>query len=437
MQLTGQKFRVRKVPPRSNPWRMLLWFLLIASGLYYWNRLESGVLRSPLEPPPPPTAPAAELARQGDALFDSGALEAAIEAYRQAVALQPEDSRLWAELSRIQVYSSTALTTQAERQARLAQALESAEEAIQVDPDSSRAHAARALALDWSAAGAGVEREQLLNRASEAAVRALQLDPGNPLALSYYAEVLVDQQKWSQALDAAQHATSLAPSSLDAHRVQGYVLESNGNYEQAIQAYQRAIAINPHLGFLYILVGANYRRLGANAANPLERESLVEQAIDYFEKAAELNPDDKVPWLAIGKTYYQLGDYRAAERALLAAVELDPTDPDIYGRLGLIRYHNKNYEGAIVDLGCTVDGCPEHPDSGRAVEPMLLSSDSLEYYYTYASVLTYFAGADNDHCQHAVDLFQRIRAFAPNDPTAMDVVAVGLQACQELAPLTS
>ncbi len=426
MQLTGQKLRMRKTLPRSNPWRVLTLLALIAGVLFYLRQLQTGAVESPFAPTPLPTPPPANLAREGNVHFASGRLEEAIQSYRQATAHDSTNAKYWIALSRIQVYSSTALTTDQQRRDRLSDALASARKAVEVDPGGSNSHAVLALALDWSATTGGPERDRLLNEAQEAAVRALQLIPGNPLASAYYAEILVDQQKWSQAIDVARQAATADPSLMDVHRVYGYVLESNGFYQQAIEEYRRALGVNPNLGFIYILIGANYRRI-------LD----VDAAIENFQKAASLNPKDKVPLLAIAKTYYQLGEYRTAAEYIQTALELDPTDPDVYGRLGLIYYNNRNYEGSIIELSCAVKGCL-HPDTGATVAGLPLTPSSLEYYYTFASAL---AGLDDpgnaetkDYCQQATPLFDELRAFAPGDATVMAIVDEGITICNSVAP---
>jgi tetratricopeptide (TPR) repeat protein len=81
--------------------------------------------------------------------------------------------------------------------------------------------------------------------AEREASRAFQLDPQNSLALAYYAEILADEQKWTQAEKYAAQAVAQDPESMDTHRVYGYVLETLGKYNSAIQQYQEAARINP------------------------------------------------------------------------------------------------------------------------------------------------------------------------------------------------
>jgi hypothetical protein len=63
--------------------------------------------------------------------------------------VQPRDPELWAQLARIQVYSTSQFTTDLEKKARLEEAFASIEEGLKVAPEYSMLHAVHALALDW------------------------------------------------------------------------------------------------------------------------------------------------------------------------------------------------------------------------------------------------------------------------------------------------
>jgi Tfp pilus assembly protein PilF len=87
------------------------------------------------------------------------------------------------------------------------------------------------------------------------------LDNSNTLALAFYAEVLIDQQKWNQAEQNIKQALAQDDSLMDVHRIYAYVLETLGQYNLAISEYDKAIAIEPNFTFLYLRAGANYRAL--------------------------------------------------------------------------------------------------------------------------------------------------------------------------------
>ena len=219
--------------------------------------------------------------REAQAYFQSGKLDApdpappappnpdAIDTYQRALQIDPTNALAWAEMARIQTYSITMLSSDAQRRERLPEALESIDKAVELNPDDSTVHAVRAFVLDWNASYASeTEAQSLLKDAEGEAVRAYQLDPDNALALAFYAEVSLDQQKWQQAEQYAARAVELAPDSMDAHRVYATVLESIAQYRLAIEQYLKASEINPNLTFLYAYIGRNYLRLRVVRSRP-------------------------------------------------------------------------------------------------------------------------------------------------------------------------
>jgi len=406
--------------------------VLIGGGLWLASLVNAGKVSRPFEPTPTPTRTIQSYLSEGDQNFQDGMLDDAVGAYLNAVAADSANVQLRVELARVMVYSSAGLTTDIQRRERLREAESMIEQAIQLNPDHSNAHAVRALALDWLSVLEPEEGEALLTQASDAAVRGLQLNPANPLAQAFYAEVLADQQKWAQALNAARRAVELDPDKMDVHRTYGYVLESNGAYQEAIEEYQKALEINPRLGFIYVSIGQNYRKLGDS-----------DRALEAFDQASELNKEDVLPYLAIARTYYQLGEYFIAARNLEKALELDNTNPDIYGRLGLVYFHGKNYEGAMIELRCAVHGCQhDDPRATPEADPIpqvevpgqALSTTSLEYYYTLSSVLAALSDPARgiNYCPEARPILNQIEAFAPDDLTVISIVAENRNICDQV-----
>jgi tetratricopeptide (TPR) repeat protein len=414
----------------SSIYRLFLWTLMVLGGFWLILQLQQGRIKSPFAAPPTPTRTSTSYALEGDAQFTAGDLNKAITAYKEAVRVDPADGKSWAQLARTQTYSSALLTTDAERAARLAEALASARQATIVSPDDSASHAILAFALDWNADASLVDDTQVqdfLSQADTEAIRALQLDATNTLALAFYAEILVDEQKWTQAEQYIKQAVSRDPSLMDVHRVYAYVLESLGEYNLAIQEYDRAILITPKLTFLYLRAGANYRQLGFNSPNDVTQKQLFDKSLEYFAKAAsinnELQVDDPTPYLSIAKTYSQQGEYFIAARNVQRALEFQPDNADFYGQLGVIYFKSRNYEGSIPALQCAVLGC-EGDDScaGRGLDGcddqhppvqvigLPLSLGSLDYYQVYFSVLAALGPRDPTYCPKAMDLVQQVRA---------------------------
>jgi tetratricopeptide (TPR) repeat protein len=352
----------------SNYYRLFFLAVFILAGTWFILRLTSGQIRTPFEPTPTTTRSSNSFLLEGEAFFTAGNLPSAITAYKQAAEVNPGDALLLAELARIQAYSSRLLSSDADRLARLVEAKESADRARELAPESSLVLATRAFVLDWNAdpnldslRTDGETANGLLVEADQQALQAISLDSQNPLALAYYSEVLIDQQKWTQAEQYIQSALELGPGEMDVHRIHAYYLESNRYYRQAIEEYQQALQINPNLTFLYISIGHNYRTLALASLPGSQQTELYDLALESYAKAVRLNEQlqilDPSPYLAIAKTYAQMGEFFAAALNAQKAISLDPSNADLYGQLGNVYKRGRNFETSIIALKCAVDGC--------------------------------------------------------------------------------
>lgn len=438
--------------PRTSIYRLFILVVLILAGVWLIRGVDQGEIERPFTPTATPTRSVDSYALEGDAQFIAGNLDEAISAYGEAVRVDSSNAQIWAKLARIQTYSSALLTTDPERLARLTEALDSINQAVELAPDDSTVHAIRSFTLDWNANPALVGDKQAtayLTEAEQEAVRALQLDNQNTLALAFYAEILVDQQKWTQAEQYILQALERedAASLMDVHRVYAYVLESLGAYNQAIQEYDKAIAISPNLTFLYLRAGANYRRLAFGSLNEESALVLYEKSLEYFQKAAQINEQlgvfDPVPYLSIAKTYSQTGDYFAAALNVQKALDFDPGNADTYGQLGIVFFKSRNYEGSIPALKCAIRGCTAEEscearggcnegDSGTTVTGLALSPNTVVYYYTYGSVLAALSRPKDNKCGEAMDVLNEVAAAFPGDSDIAGIVDAGRTICSQI-----
>lgn len=458
--------------PQSNIYRMFLWVVMILVLVWMLQKMEQGEIKPLFQDTPVPTRSAESYALEGDANFSAGKLDAAILAYQEAVRVDPSNAQIWSKLARIQTYSSAFLITNDQRKERLLAALESARKAVELAPDDSTAHAILAFTLDWNADSSiykddPQQVQKFLVEAEQEAVRALQLDSNNTLALAYYAEVLLDQQKWSQAEQNINQALLRddAKDLMDVHRVNAYLLETLGQYNLAISEYDKAIEIMPNFTFLYLRAGANYRRLAFEIPNPEAARPVYEQSLEYFDKAAKINEQigvkDPTPYLSISRTYSQLGEFFAAARNVQKALEFDPTNADIYGQLGIVYFRSRNYEGSIFSLKCATYGCSGedsclgrgldkcYPDLGenpQEIQGLAISPNTVVYYYTYGSVLAALSRPRDNKCGEAIQVLGQVRseltanpeAYADGYQTILSIVQAGEAICEDLgAPVSS
>jgi len=385
-------------------------------------------------PTPTPTRTTNSYVMEGEAQFKAGSLGGAISAYQQAVSVEPNNSHAWAELARIQTYSSSLLSTNEDRYERLTQARESIDQATAIDPDNAEVQAVRSFVLDWYASNPLVppeESQSALNDAEAAAIRALQLDNENALALAFLAEILVDQQKWSQAEETIKQAVAIETESMDVQRVYGYVLESLGQYRLAIEKYREAVTIQPNLTFLYIFIGRNFRSL-----------EVHNRALEEFEKAAQINEQlgvqDPVPFVEIAKTYSRDGEFFAAALNAEKAIRINPYNPNTYGQLGIIYTKARNFEGAQPVLKCAVRGCSAEENQvaiellgeGVEVNGLPLTSGTVAFYYAqYGSVLAALSRPNQNYCEEALLVLNEVRTSYPDDPTFNQIVDENIAIC--------
>jgi len=435
-QLTGKRPSFGKSGSGSNPYRIVFFLIIIAGGLWLTFQIGSNpedLIKPFFLPTPTATRMAYSYILEAEAFFEAGKIidpteRDAIDAYRQALVSEPENFQAWSELARLLTYSSALLSTHQEKIDQMAEAREASNRALALARDDSTVQAIHALTLDWSASVTADEdqREEWLVEAEQAAGYAYNINPDNYLALAFYAEVLLDQQKWSQAEQHARTAVALAPDVMDTHRVYATVLETFGQYRVAIEEYEKAAAINPNLTFLYIRIGVIYREL-----------KVFDVALEYFEKAISINNsngvEDPIPYIGIAKTYARQGEFFIAAINGEKALSLDPTNAETYGQLGDIYTRARNYEGAMGVLKCAVRGCTaEENEVGEIdVEGLPLTNITVAYYYArYGSVLAALSRPGENYCPDALAVLSHVREAYPDDSILVSIVEENEAICR-------
>jgi tetratricopeptide (TPR) repeat protein len=343
MYLSGSKWNTKRKRRRSSPWRILLLILLIAAAIY----IERFVV--PTVPPlfvvsPTPTRSPATFVLEAESLAQSGKLAQAADAYRQAIAIDPQEAAYYIELARVQVLSGD-----------YDEAVISARNALLLDPNSAMANGVLAWSLVFQGPDSFIE-------AREKAERALDLDPDSPLVLSYYAEVLIDNdlESYETALDHAQRAMQLDPNLMEAHRALGYVWERTGNYAEAQASYESALRINPNLSLLYLSLGNMHFNQGE-----------TEAAIDSYLNAISLAPTDVTPLRLLAQLYARIGEFGKASQYAAGAVSLEPHNARLHGDLGRMLFKNQQFAPSIDEFTLAIRG-------GQTPSKWIINSQTIE-----------------------------------------------------------
>jgi tetratricopeptide (TPR) repeat protein len=385
-------------------WFRIIFLAFLVAAAIYVQKVVLPTIPPPFVPTPTVTrAPASYLA-DAETAFASGKLQAAIEAYTQAIKSNPNEASVYVSLARVQIFAG-----------KYDDALSNAGNAILLDPNNSTAHAVRGWAqfqkADYTGAEASIQR-------------ALELDPNNGMAHAYYAELLGNQyvngtgalNGIQVAIEESKAAIALAPNTIEAHRARGYILEITGNREQAVDEYKNAIAINANIPDLHIDLGRTYRALG-----------LTDMAIQEYTLANTLNPADPRPSLYASRALAAVGSYAQAAQWAEQAVNDAPTDPYMRGNWGVMLYHTSDWNAAIVQLALATNGGTT--DAGQTIIPLSLTGEDIlitEFFFTYALAL-----ARTNRCDQALPVAQLIQSAVPTDETAVYNAQETINICEQ------
>lgn len=397
MYLRGNKWTMTRRPRRrSSPWRIIL--LLAAIGvLLYINQVIVPATPPLFIPTPTPTKSPESFVNQGEDFFRQGKLTLAINAYKDAINSDPNDTANYVALARLQVFAG-----------QYAEAITNSQNALLKNPENPMAHAVQGWALGF---------QEKYGEAERSIKKALDLDPNNALAHAYYAEILINQGDYTlydKAIEESKKARDLDPSLLETHRARGIVLLNTQNVDQAVEEFQSALAINKNIADLYLNLGVAYKLL--------EQYDLAQEAL---LASYALNPSDTIALTELSRSFFADGRFPQAAQYAEEAVKVSPSDPRLHGNLGIVYYKMEDYPKAIPALALSTQG--GRTSEGQTVEGLALEYGRVEEYYWYLG----FALARSLRCAEAVPIFQKLLNEVPNDEVAVFNANQGLEICSE------
>ncbi len=399
MYLRGSKWSVRGRPRRrSNPFLIAILLGLIGVALYF-NQVVVPATPPLFIPTPTPTRSPESYLNEAARLFQEGRLLQAINAYKEALIVDPYNTSTYVTLARLQVFAG-----------QYEDAITNAQNALLKNPNNALAHAV----LGWAQ---GFTGDYLSAEAS--LKRALELDPNNVLAHAYYAEVLINKGQiddLDKAIEESRIAMQLDSTLLETRRARGIVLLNTGrdNLDAAINEFKAAIAINPKIADLHLYLGYAYRVKGEN-----------DLAVEELLAAYSLNPNNWTPLAEISLAYANIGQYGKASQYAEQAMKVEPSNPKLHGTLGIMYYRNGEMSKAVRELELAVRGGTM--EDGTVVQGMPLDyGTAAQVYWFYG-----FALAKTNRCAEAVQVFRTLLSGVPDDPLAVDNANAGIQLCLE------
>jgi tetratricopeptide (TPR) repeat protein len=155
----------------------------------------------------------------------------------------------------------------------------------------------------------------------------MKTQPDNPRLLTLYADLLSDDERYSEAtsaLDKAIAAVGESEAGWTLFYLRGAAEERSGKWPAAEADLQHALKLQPdepevlnYLGYAWV-----------------DRGEHLPEALALLEKAESLSPDNGAIVDSLGWARYRTHDYRSAIIDLERAIQLDPSDPEVNDHLG-------------------------------------------------------------------------------------------------------
>ncbi|MBY0495353.1 MAG: tetratricopeptide repeat protein [Cyanobacteria bacterium] len=173
------------------------------------------------------------------------------------------------------------------------------------------------------------------DRAIESATNALRLDPDRAEVRYVLALTLAGNGRLDEAIEELNRALALQPNYEEARRRLGLLLAEKGQLDSAIVEFRRAIALRP-------AAAAGYSSLGF----ALLQASRYTEAAAAFADMVRVAPDNFVGYQQLGAAYQFLGDHDRALENYRKAIAIRPSAP-AYSNIGALLHQQGDFAGAV------------------------------------------------------------------------------------------
>ncbi|MEM3397377.1 MAG: tetratricopeptide repeat protein [Thermoplasmata archaeon] len=194
----------------------------------------------------------------GKALQDDGKVEEAIEKFRSAIAIMPDNIEAWKALGNLYMLRDD-----------FAAAKDAFEKVVRTG---------KADWETWYLMGRANFRTGLVNEAIEYYEKALQIESRAPVVYMALAEIYASREKLPEAVDCYAKVLQLNPDYKEALQNRALLLEKLGRYNEAISDYDRLIGLEPENKYVWNAKGLC-----------LIKMERYEDALRCFERALEID----------------------------------------------------------------------------------------------------------------------------------------------------
>jgi tetratricopeptide (TPR) repeat protein len=279
----------------------------------------------------------AVLLETGEAAWHEGDLDGAARQLREILRLDPDGP----EARRACYVLANAL----KESDRHAEALETIDLGVELDPSSWRNHRLRGSLL-WDVG----RHEQALASYD----RALALRPTDPYTWYYKAYVLYRLRRDEEALPCLDRALTLRRDAPYLYNQKAFCLERLDRFADAVACYRRSLALKPDDPVIWDYLGQSLQSLGQ-----------LEEALDAFDRALSLAPHREDLLYHRADTLYDMQRWAESEVAFALALERAPDNFNAWFNRGLCLRFLERFEDAT---WCFEEALTLRPESARARE---------------------------------------------------------------------
>jgi len=256
--------------------------------------------------------------------------DSAIQAFRQAIALDPQYADAWAAMSL--AYRALPLTNDARPRDAFPEAKRAATRALEINPDQADAHAALGMIAFWW--------DRNWREAERYLRHAIELQPNSGVAHLYLGHVLSNLDRGSEAVAEAQRARELDPGWRTALALEGQFLFFARRYREALARVDAALELEPTMWQAHIM-----------RAYPLIELARFDEAMDECDKAYELSGGQLYALALRGYGLARLGRNSDGEAILRRLEELSRARYVPPHHLALVAYALGHLSTALSFLG--------------------------------------------------------------------------------------
>src|SRR6266705_2244975 len=200
----------------------------------------------------------------------------------------------------------------------------------------------------YAAVGSGLLRVGRIESAQTAATHALAANGGNLRALGLQGDILLAQERASDALGYYDAGLRIDPKAKDLWERKGDAHVALEQRPEAIRAYMQVVNLNPDDvdGYHRVLsLVPDDAELWVRTGEAHRRKNELDEAQLAFDRALRINSESKEALEGKSQAYLAAGDPSRALRCLDRVTQLDPYDPDVWRLRGdVLGASNQNDE---------------------------------------------------------------------------------------------